>query len=40
MKNIVLDIMMGLLCLLLTVTLLGIVVIPEVLEQWGKMRKY
>jgi hypothetical protein len=39
MKNIVLDLMMGLLCITLTISLFGIVVIPEVLEVWCNMRK-
>lgn len=38
MKNIVLDLMMGLLCVVLTITLIGIIIIPEVLEQWAVMR--
>ena len=38
MKNIVLDLMMGLLCIVLTITIIGITIIPEVLEQWAVMR--
>lgn len=38
MKNVVLDLMMGLLCIALTITFIGICVIPEVLEMWRKMR--
>ena len=38
MKNIVLDLMMGFLCVVLTITLIGIIIIPEVLEQWAVMR--
>ena len=37
-KNIVLDLMMGLLCIVLTITFVGIAIIPEVLEQWAVMR--
>lgn len=39
MKNIVLDLMMGLLCIVLTISLLGIIIIPEVLEEWRYMRR-
>lgn len=38
MKNIVLDFMMGLLCVILTLTLFGILFIPDVLREWRKMR--
>ena len=38
MKNIVLDLMMGLICIVLTITIIGIIVVPEVLEQWDDMR--
>ena len=38
MKNIVLDLMMGLMCIVLTITIIGIMVVPEVLEQWADMR--
>lgn len=38
MKNIVLDLMMGLICIVLTITIIGIMVVPEVLEQWAGMR--
>jgi len=38
MKNIVLDIIMGLICLALVITIFGIVFIPDILEQWADMR--
>lgn len=38
MKNVVLDLMMGLLCIVLTITFIGISVIPDIVEEWGKMR--
>ena len=38
MKNIVLDLMMGLLCVVLTITFIRITIVPEVLEQWADMR--
>ncbi len=38
MKNIILDIMMGLLCIVLTITIIGLVVIPFVLKAWEDMR--
>ena len=38
MKNIALDLMMGLLCIVLTMTFIGITIIPEVLEEWAIMR--
>lgn len=40
MKNVVLDIMMGMLCMLLVVTLIGMIFIPEVLDAWSDMRAY
>ena len=39
MKNIVLDIIMGLLCIILTLTFIGILIIPDVLEEWKYMRR-
>ena len=38
MKNIVLDIVMGLLCIALTLTIVGIVAVPIVLMVWMIMR--
>ena len=38
MKNIVLDLMMGLLCIVLAITIIGTIIVPEVLEQWADMR--
>ena len=39
MKNIALDLMMGLLCVVLTITIIGITFIPDVLEAWKDMRE-
>ena len=39
MKNIVLDLMMGLLCLVMAITLVGLIFIPDVLEEWRYMRR-
>lgn len=39
MKNIILDLIMGLLCIVLTMTILGIIVIPFVLDVWHDMRR-
>ena len=38
MKNIVLDLMMGLLCIVLTITFIGILIVPIVLDEWSYMR--
>ena len=38
MKNIVLDLMNGFIWIVLTITIIGIMVVPEVLEQWADMR--
>lgn len=38
MKNIILDLMMGVLCVVLVVTFVGISIIPDVVEEWRKMR--
>lgn len=37
-NNVALDIMMGLLCVALALTFLGIAIIPDVLEIWEEMR--
>lgn len=39
MKNIALDLMMGLLCMVLTITIIGIAFVPDVLEAWEDMRE-
>jgi len=39
MKNIVLDLMMGLICLTLILTIVGMILIPNVLGRWAEMRK-
>lgn len=38
MKNIVLDLMMGLVCILCVCSIIGLMVIEEVLEYWKEMR--
>lgn len=38
MKNIVLDVVMGLLCAVLTATIIGVFVVPDVLKAWQHMR--
>lgn len=37
MKNIMLDFMMGIICIL-TITVIGIVALPDVLSAWSAMR--
>lgn len=39
MKNIVYDFFMGLICVLLVLTMVGILVLPVVLEIWASGRK-
>lgn len=38
MKNIMLDFMMGIICILLTITVIGMVALPDVLSAWSAMR--
>lgn len=38
MKNIVLDLMMGLICILCILSVIGLFVIGDVLEYWKDMR--
>jgi hypothetical protein len=38
MKNIALDLMMGLLCIVLTCTFIGILVVPVAIDYWKDMR--
>lgn len=38
MKNIVLDLVMGILCILCVVTIVGLLVIDDVLDVWKEMR--
>lgn len=38
MKNIMLDFMMGMICILLTITVIGILALPDVLSAWSVMR--
>lgn len=38
-KYITLDIMMGLLCIALVLSILGIVLLDDVVEAWGDMRR-
>lgn len=37
-KNIMLDFMMGMICILLTITVIGMVALPDVLSAWSAMR--
>lgn len=37
-KNIMLDFMMGIICILLTITVIGILALPDVLSAWSAMR--
>lgn len=37
-KNIVLDLVMGLLCVVLSLTILGLMVVPIVVDTWADMR--
>lgn len=37
-SNIALDIMMGLLCIILTCTIIGIIPLPVVVDMWADMR--
>lgn len=37
-KNIMLDFMMGIICILLTITVIGMVALPDVLSTWSAMR--
>lgn len=37
-KNIMLDFMMGIICILLTITVIGMVALPDVLSAWSAMR--
>ena len=37
-KNIVLDLVMGLLCVVLSLTILGLMVVPIVIDTWADMR--
>lgn len=39
LKNIALDIVMGLLCVFLAFTIIGMIFIPIVLDTWSEMRK-
>jgi hypothetical protein len=39
MKNIILDLMMGLICIILIFTIIGMMIIPDVIGQWADMRK-
>jgi len=38
MKNIVLDIVMGFICLFLIITVLGLFVLEDVIDKWKEMR--
>lgn len=38
-KYITLDIMMGLLCIVLVLSILGIALLDDVVEAWGDMRR-
>lgn len=38
MKNIILDFMMGIICILLVITVIGILALPDVLSAWSAMR--
>lgn len=38
MKNIMLDFMMGMICILLTITVIGILALPDALSAWSAMR--
>lgn len=38
MRNVVLDLTMGVLCLALSMTIVGLIVVPLVLEAWEDMR--
>lgn len=38
MKNIMLDFMMGIICILLTIIVIGMVALPDVLSAWSAMR--
>lgn len=39
MRNIVYDFFMGIICVLLVLSMVGILVLPEVLEIWSNGRK-
>ena len=38
MKNIILDVMMGLICIVCVLTIFGLFVLPVVLDYWDDMR--
>lgn len=38
MKYIVLDLMMGLICVMLILTIIGMFLVPDVLSKWSEMR--
>lgn len=38
MKNTMLDFMMGMICILLTITVIGILALPDALSAWSAMR--
>lgn len=38
MKNIVLDFMMGIICILCVLTVIGLFILPDVFDYWADMR--